>query len=144
MNPSESATPVPAFECITPILNVASIPASVGYYTDVLGFHLDWAAGEPPTMVSVSRDGHAIMLCAGDQGQAGTWVWIGVHDVEPLCEQYRSRGAKFRLPPTNYPWAHEMQVEDPDGHVLRFGSEPLSESSSSAGQGRPSDSPPPR
>jgi hypothetical protein len=29
----------------------------------------------------------------------------------------------------NRPWAYEMQVEDPDGHVLRFGSEPLSEPS---------------
>jgi len=29
-----------------------------------------------------------------------------------------------RHPPTNYPWALEMQVEDPDGNVLRIGSEP--------------------
>jgi hypothetical protein len=28
------------------------------------------------------------------------------------------------LPPTNFPWALEMQVEDPDGNVLRIGSEP--------------------
>ena len=24
----------------------------------------------------------------------------------------------------NYSWAYEMRIEDPDGHVLRFGSEP--------------------
>jgi hypothetical protein len=28
------------------------------------------------------------------------------------------------LPPTNFPWALEMQVKDPDGNVLRIGSEP--------------------
>src|SRR5829696_2880611 len=106
MNSSESATPPPMVECIIPILNVASVRASVHYYTEVLGFHLDWEAGDPPTMVSVSRDGHAIMLCAGEQGHPGTWLWIGVHDVETLCEQYRTRGARFRQQPISYPWAY--------------------------------------
>jgi hypothetical protein len=30
------------------------------------------------------------------------------------------------MPPTNFPWALEMHVEDPDGNVLRLGSEPKS------------------
>ena len=28
------------------------------------------------------------------------------------------------LPPTTFPWALEMQIEDPDGNVLRIGSDP--------------------
>ena len=35
-----------------------------------------------------------------------------------------TEGAKIRVPPRNYPWALEMHVEDPDGHTIRFGSEP--------------------
>jgi len=31
---------------------------------------------------------------------------------------------KIRQAPTNYSWAMEMHVEDPDGHVLRFGTDP--------------------
>jgi len=27
-------------------------------------------------------------------------------------------------PPQNYSWAYEFRVEDPDGNVLRVGSEP--------------------
>jgi hypothetical protein len=34
-------------------------------------------------------------------------------------------GARIRRPPTNYPWAFEMQVEDLDGNVLRFGSDSI-------------------
>jgi hypothetical protein len=125
MSEREAATTTHAVvECVIPILNVASVAASVGYYTDVLGFHRDWVDGDPPTMASVSRDGHAIMLCERMQGHAGTWIWIGVDDILPLWDQYRSRGVRFRQTPTNHPWAYEMQVEDPDGHVLRFGSEP--------------------
>jgi hypothetical protein len=29
------------------------------------------------------------------------------------------------LPPTNFSWACEMRIRDPDGHVLRIGSESL-------------------
>ena len=110
-----------AFECVIPILRVRSLAASIEHYVSVLGFTVDWQ--EPGAMGSVSRDRHAIMLCEGGQGNPGTWVWIGVEDVEPLHEEYRAKGAVIRLPPTDRPWAHEMQVEDPDGHVLRFGSD---------------------
>lgn len=34
-------------------------------------------------------------------------------------------GVPVRMPPTNYPWALEMHLEDPDGNVLRLGSEPI-------------------
>lgn len=111
-------------ECIIPILNVNSLKASIRYYVDVLGFKVDWGGDDSTDMASVSHDGKAIMLCQGDQGQAGTWIWIGVNDIQPLFEQYRSNGVKFREEPTNYPWAYEMKIEDPDGHVLRFGSDP--------------------
>ena len=44
-----------------------------------------------------------------------------------LYQEYRVSGAKTHGAPRNYPWALEMHVEDPDGHVLRFGSEPLAD-----------------
>jgi hypothetical protein len=49
-----------------------------------------------------------------------------VTDAESLLKEYLGSGAKIRHQPTNYPWACEMQVEDPDGNVLRMGSEPKS------------------
>lgn len=110
------------FECSTPILRVANMAASVRYYVDALGFtNAAWATD---AFTSVNRDRAGIYLCCGGQGQPGCWVWIGVDDVAVLHEEYRSSGAKIIQPPTNYPWAYEMRVEDPDGHVLRFGSEP--------------------
>jgi catechol 2,3-dioxygenase-like lactoylglutathione lyase family enzyme len=110
-------------ECIIPILRVESVAASIRFYVDVLGFKEDWGGEHESTFASVSRDHRAIMLCEGDQGQPGTWIWIGVEDIEPLFAEYKTKGAKFREQPTNYPWAYEMKIEDPDGHVLRFGSD---------------------
>jgi predicted lactoylglutathione lyase len=116
-----------AVECIIPILNVKSLAASNRFYEDVLGFTVDWGGDDASEMAAVSRNGHAIMLCQGAQGQPGTWLWIGVADIAPLFAQYTMNGARVRQPPTNRPWAYEMQIEDPDGHVLRFGSEPLAD-----------------
>jgi catechol 2,3-dioxygenase-like lactoylglutathione lyase family enzyme len=109
------------FEHAEPILNVRDMVASVQYYVDVLGFrNATWGNA---SFTQVSRDDAGIYLCQGDQGQPGTWAWVGVEDVGLLYDEYRASGATIRHGPTNHAWAHEMQVEDPDGHVLRFGSD---------------------
>ncbi len=109
------------FEGVSPILRVHDVPASVGYYVNILGFKLDW---QSPGFASVSRDTCHLFLSQGDQGHVGSWVWIGVEDADALLREYKSTGARIRHLPTNYTWAYEMQVEDPDGNVLRLGSDP--------------------
>ena len=105
----------------TPILRVASLDASLPYYLDVLGFTLKWRAGG---VAEVRRGKAALMLCEGDQGQPGTWLWVAVADADVLHDELRARGARIRTAPANYPWgSREFQVADPDGHVLRFGSD---------------------
>lgn len=108
-------------ENVTPILRVQDLDVSRCYYIDKLGFALDWDAGG---MISVSRDGKAIMLCEGEQGHAGTWLWLGVDDADALFAEFSAKGVRMRTPPKNFSWAYEFTVEDPDGHVLRFGAEP--------------------
>jgi predicted enzyme related to lactoylglutathione lyase len=113
------------FEGAEPILSVKDMAVSLRYYVDVLGFRsAEWGDG---AFTSVNRDAAGIYLCQGGQGQPGTWVWIGVEDVAALFEEYRASGAKIRCQPENFPWAYEMKVEDPDGHVLRFGSDARSD-----------------
>jgi catechol 2,3-dioxygenase-like lactoylglutathione lyase family enzyme len=105
-----------------PVFNVTNLDASLSYYVDILGFNVDWT--DPGGVASVSRDECCIFLCQGDQGSPGAWAWIGVGDAEALHAELVARGATVRNPPTNYRWALEMQVSDPDGNVLRLGSDP--------------------
>ncbi len=110
------------FEHANPILNVANLARSVRYYVDILGFsNAEWGGDD---FTCVTRDGASIYLSEGDQGQPGTWVWLGVEDTEALYDEYSQSGATILQPPENFPWACEMKVGDPDGHVLRFGSDP--------------------
>ena len=110
------------FECANPILRVGDLSRSVRYYVDKLGFtNADWGGTD---FTLVSRDAAGIYLAEGSQGNPGTWVWVGVEDAEKLHQECKARGVTIRLPPTNYSWALEMQIEDPDGNVLRMGSEP--------------------
>ena len=110
------------FECCNPILRVADIGRSLEFYVDKLGFkNAEWG-NEDFTLIS--RDGAAIYLCRGGQGKGGAWVWLGVGDAEALHKQLQAQNAKIRMEPKNFPWALEFHVEDPDGNVLRLGSEP--------------------
>lgn len=109
------------FEHAEPILSVKSMAVSVTYYQDVLGFRNAPWGGE--SFTAVNRDGASIYLCQGDQGGPGTWVWVSVEDVAALYSEYQAAGARIRMAPVNHAWGYEMQVEDPDGHVLRFGSD---------------------
>jgi catechol 2,3-dioxygenase-like lactoylglutathione lyase family enzyme len=121
MSTTQNAVQPTVFEGNTPILRVKSVTASIDYYVHKLGFNIKW---QTPIFACVSRGRCTIFLSEGDQGHPGAWIWIGVSDADTLLEEYRRTGAKIRHLPTNYSWAYEMQVEDPDGNILRCGSEP--------------------
>jgi catechol 2,3-dioxygenase-like lactoylglutathione lyase family enzyme len=112
------------FECVVPILNVKNLTASVEYYVKKLGFSKKWDWGNPLTFGCVTRGKVEIFLCEGAQGQPGVWMSIFTEDVDALHKEYKRSGAVIRLPPTNLPWGTtEMNVEDPDGHRIRMGSD---------------------
>jgi len=115
--------PAVYFENSQPILRVEDMERSLHFYIDQLGFkNADWGGQD---FTAVTRDRAGIYLCRDGQGRGGAWVWIGVEDARRLHDELKARGVAIRAPLTNHAWALEFQVEDPDGNVLRFGSEPI-------------------
>ena len=100
------------FHSAITILYVTDLAASLDYYKDKLGFKIDW--GYQSVFASVSRGSATLMFCEGDQGNPGSWVYIGVGNCDELFEEFVSNGADVKLPPTNYSWAKEIHVADPD------------------------------
>lgn len=113
-------------ENIAPIFYVKDMARSLSFYVDILGFRkADWGDDH---FTSVNRDNTGIYLCKGGQGQSGTWIWIGFDgDIFELYEKLKAKGVSIRLPPTNFRHAYEMHILDPDGHVLRLGTDPSDE-----------------
>ena len=120
-----------AFSAMTPILNVASVEASIEHYTSVLGFNKDWdwpAEEEDKTFASISNGEVHVFLAENSQGARPVWIYYNVGDVDKLHEEYAAAGATIKKEPVDEPWgAREMLVEDLDGHVLRIGGPPSEE-----------------
>ena len=120
-----------AFTSMTPILNVASVEASIEHYTSVLGFNKDWdwpAEEEDKTFAAISNGEVHVFLSENSQGARPVWIYYNVGDVDKLHEEYAAAGAVINQKPVDRPWgAREMLVEDLDGHVLRIGGPPSEE-----------------
>jgi len=104
-------------------LRVADIAKSVHYYKDVLGFHVDmFDAG----FALVSRDHVTIMFQQPPTGQSmehkslAAYIWVP--DIDDYHRKFEAKGVKVTNLTSNDKWGtREFEVEDPDGHQLRFG-----------------------
>lgn len=110
------------FEKSNPILWSSDIRRSLKYYVDVLGFSESWDWGDPVDFGGVVKDDVEIYFCLNNQGSPGTWIAIIVENVDAYHEMIKSKGAKVLVEPVSREWfMREMMVEDPDGHIIRFG-----------------------
>ena len=107
----------------SPVLRVQDMARSLKFYVNVLGFtNVEWGTED---FTRVDRGRSSIFLCRQGQGAGRAWVWVSVDNTTRLHEDLTALGVEVRMPPTNFFYALEMHVEDPDRNVLRFGSDPL-------------------
>lgn len=124
------------FHGVQPVLPVADAARAARYFCEVLGFELDFIAGEPPSYARVKigadRRGQPgegdpvyLRLWQCRPGDARPWrgeivIHVG-HDLDGLHAAYVRRGVAVIEPPQSHPWGlREFAVREPDGHVLRF------------------------
>lgn len=110
------------FEKSNPILWSSDVRRSLKYYVEVLGFAESWEWGDPVDFGGVVKDDVEIFFCLNNQGSPGTWMAIMVENVDAYFELIKANGAKILVEPVDREWfMREMLVEDPDGHIIRFG-----------------------
>ncbi|MBI1176571.1 hypothetical protein GC207_03945 [bacterium] len=109
-------------ESLIPILYVRDLREAMDYYTSKLLFERLWDWGDPPDFGAVRLGKVEIFFCQGGQGRSGTWLSIFLDDVDDYHERIKQLGADIIHAPINVPWGmREMQVRDPNEHVIRFG-----------------------
>ena len=119
----------PTLTKIVPVLGIDSYEVAVAHYVEWLGFTLDWewrsAPGEPVIM-SISRDGIAIMLNEHEDTARSSSITIQVNDLAALEDEWLSKrpeGPKLIIEaPYDIP---SINTFDPFGNSVVF-SQPVS------------------
>lgn len=103
---------------VCPLLVVEDIQRAADFYVRVLGYTEPLFAGEPPSFCMMNRDGQDLMLCL-----ERPWdYYLRVADLEEERRAIEAAGGKLRAGPrvTEYGMT-EIEVEDPDGHIVCLG-----------------------
>jgi catechol 2,3-dioxygenase-like lactoylglutathione lyase family enzyme len=116
------------YKSAVPVLATADIPATIDYYTRVLGFMEHFIYGEPPVYAGIERDGVQLYLAHDPQMAAALKssnlhpdVFLWVQDVDRAFEEHKARGARIIEEPADRAWdARQYVIEDPNGYRLKI------------------------
>jgi len=109
-------------------LRVADLDRSVAFYTEVLGFEIEFRYED--FYVGMIKGGHSIHLkkawssLSKPDGEADPDLILAVEGIEGLYNDLSARSNAIAQPLRNMPYGKEFYIADPDGHTLAFVEEP--------------------
>jgi lactoylglutathione lyase len=117
---------VSTFRDAFPILMVADMRRSLGFYRDLIGFEVTYTfpSAEDPQFASFSIEGGKLALATGDKPveSGSTAIWLYADDVDAAVSDLRSAGVPVVAEPADQPWGERVaSVADPDGYVVHIG-----------------------
>jgi uncharacterized glyoxalase superfamily protein PhnB len=130
---ARQAVPRPILNSISAQLFVADIQASCVFYTDKLGFTVDFVYGDPLFYAQVSRDNAHLSLrhmdepvFAGDVREREALLSASItvataEEIEQLFSNYQDMDVPFHQTLKQEPWgATTFVVTDPDRNLILF------------------------
>ncbi len=128
----ETAVPPRLFRS-EPVLMVHNVADTVAFYTEKLGFAVNFLYGDPPTHAAVSHGSWSgaqvtIQLTQVPPERtinpAGYLYIFTDAQIDALYAIYRQQGVDIVQEPQTYPYGmREFTVRDPNGHILLFGTQ---------------------
>jgi catechol 2,3-dioxygenase-like lactoylglutathione lyase family enzyme len=128
-----AATSRPVLSSTAAQLFVADVRASCDFFTEKLGFAIDFVYGDPPFYGQVIRDEAQLALrlvCepvfVGDVREREHLLSAAVTvetaaEIKQLYLDYQAAGVRFHQTPRKEPWgARNFIVLDPDGNLILF------------------------
>ena len=111
----------------TPVLRASDYQRAKAFYMDVLGFERVNEAGDPVTGFGFFRAGAAQIFLHAWDGPERKWDgWRGyfyADDLPALISKLTELGTPFKGPADTFYDMREIEVTDPDGNVLCFGTD---------------------
>src|SRR5690606_22481404 len=81
-------------EWLQPVVVVPNVKETVAFYTEKLGFEVEFLWGDPPTHAGIQFDGKTIQLSEGQANPEGVRLYLSVWDAPKLLRQYRAAGVE--------------------------------------------------
>jgi catechol 2,3-dioxygenase-like lactoylglutathione lyase family enzyme len=115
-----------------PFFVVSDVPKTIAFYTDKLGFDMNYKEPEEgPFFAIVARDGARLFVKAGEapplpnsrRDPAMKWdAYCYTPDPDALAAEFTGRGTPFSNPLRDTTEGlRGFEITDPDGYVLFFG-----------------------
>jgi uncharacterized glyoxalase superfamily protein PhnB len=130
--PEPHAAPPLHISAAVPVLFVTDVARSAAFYSETLGFAVDFLHGHPPFYGSVSRDGARLHLKwiyepvfgpGRVEAEGLIMAFLAVENVKALYAEFTDAGLAFRQKLTKQPWGgSDFHIGDPDGNVIAFAS----------------------
>jgi uncharacterized glyoxalase superfamily protein PhnB len=126
------AAPRPVLTSTAAQLFVADIKAACDFYTQKLGFAVDFVYGDPPYYGRVSRDRALLalrMVCEPvftdirerEQLLSASLTVATADEIKQLFLSFQATGVRFQQALKKEPWgARTFVVMDPDGNLILF------------------------
>ncbi len=117
------ASTSPVLKKMSPQLRVADLAAAIEFYTQKLGFTLDFRYED--FYAGIMRDGHSIHLkwvdCPENEKDSDDLdIFFAVDNIEALYEVVQNKSVHILQPLREAPYGREFYIADPDGHHIGF------------------------
>lgn len=109
---------------ISPLLLVANMHRSIDFYTNQLGFAIDFLYED--FYAGISKDGFSVHLKLRPsfneerQSNENPEIVFSVEGVESLYEELLYKAVTFAQALRNMPYGKEFYIADPDGNIIAF------------------------
>jgi len=117
-------SPAPVLKKMSPQLLVAHLEHSIEFYTDKLGFSLDFQYED--FYAGIVRDGHSIHLKSGAvpgnarKNKEDLDIIFTVDSIDRLYEDLLSQSVEIIQPLRDMTYAREFYISDLDGNHIAF------------------------
>jgi catechol 2,3-dioxygenase-like lactoylglutathione lyase family enzyme len=117
----------PRIKKMSPQLIVTDITRSIAFYTEILGFELDFRYED--FYAGIIKDGHSIHLKSGTPSteerknkrkNEDLDLVFSVDGIEALFIQLLNNPVEIIQPLRNMPYGKEFYLVDPDGYIISF------------------------
>ena len=109
---------------MSPQLAVTDLGQSLQFYTEKLGFSLDFKYED--FYAGIIKDGHSIHLKCGDplstvgKSKEDLEITFSVDSIDLLYDKLRGKSVEIVQPLREMPYGKEFYIADPDGNVIAF------------------------